>query len=267
MEGSPLENQSLTLYTISVSHYCEAARWALETSNISFKEVSYLPVLHMMFGPMSKLRKRADPKTASTSTPLLVGSDNQVLGDSSWDCLRLAQLPGDDIEPEFLAILDKEIGPYVRQVAYQHLTSKEGDQDFKLTCQTSGVPAWQQRFINFYPTRYLVEVALFKAFVRNDVYIGKIRARLDAGIEKVEAYMEQYPEKFDVSPGVECLSPSSIALAALFAPLVAPSKGRYLDLDSASPELKKITSEWRATKVGAWTMQAYEHRHQVRSKV
>ncbi|MFT3692258.1 MAG: glutathione S-transferase [Kofleriaceae bacterium] len=103
------------LVTITFSHYCEKARWALDRCNIAFEEDGNLP----MFAYTATVRYRA------RSVPVLVDG-NDVLRDST-DIIDWAdqRAPGtlrtcgeaDDLEDYF----DTQLGPHTRRWGYAQL--------------------------------------------------------------------------------------------------------------------------------------------------
>jgi glutathione S-transferase len=111
----------LRLVTISVSHYCEKARWALERAGIGYEEDGHAPLFHRAF----------TMPHGATSTPLLV-TPHGVLKDST-DILRFADRRMDEprrLYPEGplgeeAALLedrfDQKLGPATRALAYSIL--------------------------------------------------------------------------------------------------------------------------------------------------
>ena len=81
---------SLTLVTISFSHFCERGRWALDLTGLPYKEVRSLPLIHMpvvawwQFWAGTHRAARADKLdrvNSKFSTPLLLG---QSKGTGAW---------------------------------------------------------------------------------------------------------------------------------------------------------------------------------------
>ena len=110
------------LITISFSHFCEKARWALQRSGVEFDEEAHLPVFHF----------RATKARGSRSTPVLVVSADQVLTQSReivrWaDAERGSSVTtlfpaGQEAELErWRARFDDVLGPHSRRWAYRQL--------------------------------------------------------------------------------------------------------------------------------------------------
>ncbi|MFO0550284.1 MAG: glutathione S-transferase family protein [Polyangiaceae bacterium] len=110
------------LVTISFSHFCDKARWALDLAQIEYREAAHLPAFHLV--PV----KRAGGRR---TTPTLV-TDERVLTDSSdilaWVDHTRPDLGlygrSDDERREILELedlFDEKLGPHARRWAYHHL--------------------------------------------------------------------------------------------------------------------------------------------------
>jgi glutathione S-transferase len=132
------------LITISMSHYCEKARWALDRAGIAFDERAHLPGLHRI-----AVRRAGGRLTV----PVLV-CDRGVIGESS-DIVAYADAratPERRMIPEDPALaaearaladdLDERLGPHTRRWVYYRLSRRR---DLAGPTVTLGVPAWQRR--------------------------------------------------------------------------------------------------------------------------
>jgi len=103
------------LNTFALSHFCENARWALDHKGVSYTEVSWAPMLHML--RTWRLKK--------TYTPVL-RIDGRVIQESAEICAYLEErFPEPALVParhreEVLRVADeaRSIGPHVRRMAY-----------------------------------------------------------------------------------------------------------------------------------------------------
>lgn len=113
----------LKLLTISPSHYCEKARWALDRAGIDYVEEAHLPIVHWA---------HVYPKTRTRTVPVLLGEGLRLT--ESADIVRWADrelregdrlLPADPTQREQALALearfDAELGPATRRHAYCHL--------------------------------------------------------------------------------------------------------------------------------------------------
>jgi glutathione S-transferase len=133
---------SRTLVTISISHYCEKARWALDRAGIAYVERRHLPGMHRF------VVRRAG---GGVTVPMLVCEDG-VLPDSprivAWADGHLPVqrrlIPDDPAvaqEAQALAAdFDDRLGRHSRRWIYFNL---HGRRDLAAPL-TDGVPAWQR---------------------------------------------------------------------------------------------------------------------------
>ncbi len=113
-----------TLITIPFSHFCEKARWSLETAGVAFREEGHCPVLHRL------AVRRAGGRG---SVPALVIEGGRPLDDSPLivQYADAQAAPGRKLLPvdgsareEALAIereLGDEFAPHVRRFVYFHV--------------------------------------------------------------------------------------------------------------------------------------------------
>jgi glutathione S-transferase len=133
------------LVTISISHYCEKARWALDRAGIAYDEHPHLPALHRV-----AVRRAGGGLTA----PVLVCPGGEVQAESAdiiaWADARGA--PGRRVIPDEAAPAaearaladdyDERLGPHTRVWVYYGL---RGRPDLARPYLTAGVPPWQRR--------------------------------------------------------------------------------------------------------------------------
>mmetsp|Transcript_32188 Transcript_32188/g.75574 ORF Transcript_32188/g.75574 Transcript_32188/m.75574 type:complete len:259 (-) Transcript_32188:235-1011(-) len=245
-------NSKPVLYTIPISHFCEAARWALVEAKVDFEEQVYLPGLHMMMGPMARIRGEKDH-----NTPLLA-DNGTVLANDSWQCLSRWGAVDEDLRKS----LNEVVGPHVRAIVYSHLLPNKGV-GLKPLAEDPNHP-WAQRFLfGLDGFRGTVAGAMRKAMVKNDDYIAHCREELEDAVRKLEVHVAKpdFTERPDGRP-----TANAIAVAALFAPMVSPpnyaaavygSGGFPLSLEKCPPSYQEEAKRWRETPLGKWTMNVY----------
>jgi glutathione S-transferase len=130
-----------TLITISFSHYCEKARWALDRCGVQYVEESHLPVFHYLATYRNKAKR---------SVPVLVDGKTVVRDSSDIIAWADKHRPGSLIPisgaEDALAIeddLDNHFGPATRRWAYFHLLPTR-DADPYLV---EGAPRWQRTLL------------------------------------------------------------------------------------------------------------------------
>lgn len=116
-----------TLVTISFSHYCDKARWALDLARIAYREDAHLPAFHLL--PVKRAGGKRTTPTLVTgegvladSTDILAWVDRQrpdlgLYGRSAEERREIARL-----EDRF----DEALGPHARRWAYRHLLPDRG---------------------------------------------------------------------------------------------------------------------------------------------
>jgi glutathione S-transferase len=123
------------LVTITFSHYCEKARWALDRAHIPYVEEGHLP----LFAWVPALRagkRRTAPSLVTASGPVNDSTDILHWVDRHGDAPPL--FPEDVPEVvELEAKFDKYVGPATRRVGYHHIlpTMRE-----RLRADMPGVP-------------------------------------------------------------------------------------------------------------------------------
>jgi glutathione S-transferase len=128
-----------TLVTITLSHFCEKARWGLDRAGVAYREERHAPGFHAL------AVRRAGGRRG---TPILATADG-VIGDST-DILLWANahaVKGRELYPddpaaraEVLALeerFDEDLGPHVRRAIYFDLLPQRR---LTLPLMTHGVP-------------------------------------------------------------------------------------------------------------------------------
>ena len=119
-------NQSTVLHSLKFSHYCEAARWALQIAGEPYEEVSYAPGVHMLLAPTGS-KKEVPKGSTKTSLPFLELKDGTSYSDSFQIVNKF--VPGQSISEEMQDLLDNKVGPTTRTIVYSYLlcTDKGGE--------------------------------------------------------------------------------------------------------------------------------------------
>jgi glutathione S-transferase len=150
----------LRLVTIPISHYCEKARWALERSEIPYREERHVQGIH---------RLAARRAGGGNTVPVLVTADGAI-GESAaileWVDERTPPErrlypaePAARREVEQLCRrLDERLGPSGRRLMYVHMLAQRG---VALRFNNQGVPGWEGRLMRWgWPlaTRFIARV-------------------------------------------------------------------------------------------------------------
>jgi len=192
------------LLTITLSHYCEKARWGLERAGVAYREERHAPGFHAL-----AVRRAGGGR----STPALVTSDG-VIGDST-DILLWA-----NARAEVLALedrFDEELGPHARRAIYFHMLPSR---KLTLPLMTHGVPRHERALL---PVVYGLLSRLMRSSMRIDA------AGAQRSSDRLMGVMDEVSKR--LADGRRYLAgdrfgAADITFAALAAPVVcAPGYG------------------------------------------
>lgn len=213
---------------------------------------------------VGRIRKAAGMK--GSGTPLLLNDNGEIIGSDSFACARHLGV----LDESLVTILDTDVGPRTRSIAYSHLLKPgEGQSTLDAACFAAPQVSWWQRAVwSVGFLRRKVYEMMHGGMVRNDEYIEKCRERLRSALIKIEPLLSE-PDfalptngdsKEQVGPTV-----SGIAVASLMYPVIWPPEVEaavygdaphptYEDMPQA---MRDEIEQWRATPVGRWTLAYY----------
>jgi glutathione S-transferase len=239
------------LLTITFSHYCEKARWALERRQIPFVEDGHLPLFHYL-----PLRRAGGRRTV----PALVTDDGRFIGDSS-EILEWAEAqpaPGPALYPEAVADevraleerFDRDLGPATRRWAYGHVLPNA--RLFHEIAEPRS-PRWQLRIL---PLVSPLARALMRKGMRVDA-AGVARSR-----EKIAAVFADVAERIADGRRYLCgdtLTAADITFAALAAPAVSPPQYAvpFPPPERFPAAAQAEFADYRAHPAGAFALRLY----------
>ncbi len=241
----------MRLITISISHYVEKVKWALERSGLNYKEESYIPGLHAAVTLWhTKGKHRA--------TPVLIDGD-EVIPDSTAILHHLASRYGQSwlyAHADALALeerFDASIGPHTRRFIYRHLF----DNDLSLP------ELFTQSVVSEWQTRSLPLIApVLKAGMIADMAIYHADAERSRQVFEAEFESVGHILK-DGRPFLcgDALTAADLAFAALAAPVILPAEygARLPDLNTVKPgsSLPAIVDAYRKTAAGGFVLRLY----------
>ena len=238
------------LITITFSHYCEKARWALEYRKIAFTEEAHLPTFHALPAFRSSRQRMV---------PVLV-EGNTAIPDSTailrWaDAQRSAgpRLYPDALADEILALeerFDRNLGPASRRWAYGFILR---ERELLLKIAEQGAPPWQHRTLPYiFPfARWLMR----KSMRIDDAGIARSRQKLDRVFDDVAALLSDGRRYLCGDQ----LSAADITFAALAAPALMPAA-----YGSPLPPIRELPAKprteiaaYRAHAAGAFALRIY----------
>jgi glutathione S-transferase len=208
-------SDAIRLYTFTLSHFCEKARWALDRTGADYREVILLPGFH---------RKRMKSLGGCGQVPLLTSGARVVEGSGAIfdfaDSLGGAPplTPGAEAQRaealEWESYLDREVGETLRRVLYFHLF---GHPRLLVQAWSLGAPFWAA------PVYWLVWRRGVRVIARYlDIDAATVRRdeqRLLAAFERVSEHLAA--RRFFVG---DAFSRADLTLAALSSPLLRPSE-------------------------------------------
>lgn len=117
------------LVTISFSHYCEKARWALDLAGAPYREEGHLPLFHFLpvgLATWGAKDKRGDSVSSPYSTPVLITPSGHRICDSTRILRHVLENQENKlrVDAESLALDTKfsdELGPHSRRYGYHYL--------------------------------------------------------------------------------------------------------------------------------------------------
>jgi glutathione S-transferase len=237
-----------TLVTISFSHYCEKARWALDRCGIAYAEHANLPLFSYL----------ATYRASRTKTvPVLVAGDT-VLSDSTdivaWSDAKQpgALVPTEPAQrDEALALeddFDRQLGPATRRWGYAQLV----DDPRVVPYLGARVPRWQALGLRFARPLAMRTIkrglnitpdSVARSLAKIDETFGRVAARLADGRRYLVG------DRFTVA---------DLTFAALAAPVLLPDQ---LDVGLPPRELFGAATaqidSWRASPAGAFALRMF----------
>jgi glutathione S-transferase len=241
----------MRLVTISTSHFCEKARWALDRLGLSYTEERHLPVFHQYFvrragGGLTVPVLVTDEEVVADSTDILQWLDHRApeplrLYPADAEALREAE----DLEE----LYDSELGPHTRRWAYFHLIKQRDLMPLLL----DGVGVWEQRlFRGLLP---LVQFMLRRVLNLTPQAAERSRERIESVFESVEKRLDD-GRRFLMGGRFQAVD---LTFAALAAPVLFPADhGAGMPrLDQVPPAMAEQVEAWRRSPAGLFALRVY----------
>jgi glutathione S-transferase len=202
------------LYTFTISHFSEKARWALDFEGIPHDERRLLP------GPHMPVIRRIAPKT---TVPVLRHGRDVVQGSSAILDYVHERLGGSKLTPtdrdertraaELEQMADHAFGLGVQRILYSMLLPERST---VTDLWTQGGPWWGRAFYGVaYPG---VARAVSRMYKTDPSSVERAKDRYRRSIERVDAVLAEQPYL-----GGDAPNRADIAVAALLAPMQRPA--------------------------------------------
>jgi glutathione S-transferase len=204
----------LQLYTFTISHFSEKARWALDFEGIAYREKVLVP------GPHQLVTRRIARRT---HVPVLAHDGHHVQGSSAILDYIADRLGGRKLTPadaaqraaahELEQRVDRAFGLGVQRVLYSEML---GDRAALTELWAAGGPAWARGFFALaYP---LVALAVSRMYrTRDAAAVAAAKQLFLQTFDELDAVLARQPYFGGDAPGR-----SDITVAALLAPVCAP---------------------------------------------
>lgn len=253
-------SETIRLYTFTLSHFCEKARWALDRSGASYREIILMPGFH---------RARMKALGGCGQVPLLTCGERVVEGSGAIldfaDALGApagspsgvpALTPGDPAlraeALEWEGYLDREVGETVRRVLYFQLMDHPG---LLVRAWSLGAPYWAP--LVYWLVRPRAVRVLKRSLDIDASTAQRDEQRLIAAFERVSERLRS--RRFLLG---DAFSRADLTLAALSGPLLRPSEHpwRLPDALEKLPVAGELARRLRDTPAGRHVAAAYARR-------
>ncbi len=238
------------LLAISISHFCEKARWALERAGIPYRERAYLPLLHRL--ATRRYAARSVPVLACGATVLRDSNAIIAWADARPGAVRLLPVRSAALSEahELLRYLDRELGMHARRWAYGYLLSQPA---LLQPCFVHRVRGAQ---------RHLAPLVcpLARALIRRGYRVTPANAA--ESLQRIEAVFDRIAERLgDGRPYLleEGFGAADLTFAALAAPLIVPANygARLPPLERVPVPMRAVIERMRAHPAGAFALAMY----------
>jgi|JI10StandDraft_1071094.scaffolds.fasta_scaffold13483_5 glutathione S-transferase len=234
------------LVTITFSHYCEKARWALDRARVAYVEDGHLP----LFAWLPALRAGR-----ARTVPSLVTADGAVT--DSTDILRWVDRQGGapplfpvgdadvvDLEERF----DTRLGPHTRRVAYHHLLpvirTVLGD--------APGVPRAELRAAKLLAPA--IAALMKRGLAVTPAGVARSRQRVDEIFADVASRLADGRRYL----GGDRFTAADLTFAALATPLLMPLElAGFVPMDDLPAAMTADVERHRATVAGRFALRLY----------
>uniref|UniRef100_A0A0G4HAA6 GST N-terminal domain-containing protein n=1 Tax=Chromera velia CCMP2878 TaxID=1169474 RepID=A0A0G4HAA6_9ALVE len=257
------------LCTITVSHYCEKVRWALDAGKIDYTEDAHPPGFHMSWA------QKASPD-GKTSTPLLkdAGTESKALQESTQILEYLAKqypsrlgwlFPSDlsaeqqALKAELMEKLDQSLGVEIRAIIYSFcLLEPEGKGETLLAETLKKNTLWGEKiFMGLVMPK--VWVLMRKAMQISEEKLAERLETLNSVVSRLDEVLSD-GRKFLL--GTDHPTVLDITAASLAYPLVTPPQmgevSMSMECMQPVPRAVEFCEEYRKRPFGFWVLKMYK---------
>lgn len=255
----PNAARPLRLITIGFSHFCEKARWALDRTDVVYREEDHVPLLHWR-ATRGVGGGRTVPVLVTPEAVLRESSDIIKYCDALVDAERRLYPEDAALRAEvesLVAEFDRGLGPATRRFLYYHLMSRRGATADLLA---STGPRWERAVIR---GACPAVVAVIRRGLKIDLKgAERSRDRILATLDAVDLRLAD-GRRYLVG---DRFTAADLTFASLGAVVAAPPGYGFPIPESVMhiPELAAFREMVRARPAGQLLMRLYEERPAVR---
>ena len=242
------------LYQFPLSHYCEKARWLLDFKQLDYEVKNLVPATHRVFTLLK----------AQTTTVPLVKDGQEWIGDSTDLAFYLDAkytlrplLPSDPQLRTKVVMIEQQAdkaGVHVRRYAYSQLLQTEEVINLLLGDSTL-VRLFKKQLAG------QVRQGITKLYKITPETGESSRLKMQQAINDFEQVLQQNGGRYLVG---DCLSLADIAVASMFAPLLAIKDTPWQTLKPNNQSLQQVYDNLSQRPLGQWIMRLYQEQRQAR---
>ena len=230
----------LRLITIGFSHYCEKARWALDRSELVYREEDHVPLFHWR-GSLGAGGGRSVPVLVTPSAVLRESTQIVRFVDEHLPHDRKT-IPEDEAQRQevmqWVDDFDRGLGPAVRRFVYFHVL-REREAIVALLGSTG--PAWERKLARvLFP---VIRAGIVRGLKISPASAERSRQRIDSTLAAVDARLAD-GRRFLVG---DRFSAADLTLAALASPLIQPAQAGF-ELPSRSTAVAGVAGAVAAAR-------------------
>jgi glutathione S-transferase len=242
---------AVQLYTFTISHFSEKARWALDLEGVRYQERALLPGLHLL-----KVKRLA----ARSTVPILEHDGRIVQGSGAILDYTSSHLGGKRLTPtdaaelararELESLADHAFGLGIQRIFYAVLLE---DRSIVIDLWSQRGPRWASLFYGVaFPGVSRAVRRLYK--ISPDV-VARAKDRFREGMATIDRALAERPYLGGESP-----NRADVTVAALLAPMCMPA-GHVVRWPAAPPSIASFTREFEGGATWKHVLRMYqEHR-------
>lgn len=241
-------SDDITLYSFSISHFSEKIRWALDASDIPYREIRWTPFLHI--APALLKTRRATTVPIIEVNGVVVQDSTRILHWLERHRPPFELMPGERVQRdramEVEAMFDR-IGSHIIRYAYGTAFQQP---DTVLRLWTVDANPWQERLMKTsFP---LVAQMAKRAFNLSPEAVSRSEELIEDAVE----WLEKQVAESGYLVG-DRLTVADVTAAALLAPIACPDEHPIYSREDYRAGLEPLRHQWRDSRGLEWVRTIY----------